>query len=315
MTWRWRLSRGAAACWVVVAGHAAGAQGRTAALVLEMPASSRSLALGGAAAALSQADASIFSNPAQLVSSFRTSASLSVQRHLQTSTLAALSLSSRAGRGTAGVGVQILDYGSEAEIVPDPAFGGTRGMATGGQVSASDLAVSAGYGVSLWRVRVGGAAKLVQQRIAGMSGSTGAMDVGIAADGPLGLTFGGSVQNIGDALALAGERAPLPRTVRAGGALTLGRGGPVAVLVTGDVFQVRGSRARVVSGAEGIWSTRDGVALAARVGFQTRPDGSAASRLTIGGGVSGRHLGLDYAFQGYETVGAGAHRVGARWWR
>ena len=313
---RWSLLAVAAACGVALAAQRAGAQGgRHAALVLELPASSRALALGGAAAALAEDDASLFSNPAQLASSLGASGSLSLQQYLQSSTLAALSVAIPAGHGTAGFGVQLLDYGSEAEIVPDPAFGGERGLATGGQVSASDLAVTAGYGMSLGRVRLGASTKLVQQRIAGLTGSAGAVDIGAAVDAPYGLTLAASVQHIGSTLSIAGERAPLPRTIRFGGALALPRTGPLSMLATGEMRQIPGSGVRLGGGAEGNWSTGNGVVLTARLGVQDRPEGSAANRLTIGGGVRGGHVGLDYAYQGYETVGGAAHRVGARWWR
>lgn len=313
---RWSLLPVAAACAVALAAHQARGQGgRHAALVLELPASSRALALGGAAGALAQDDASIFSNPAQLASSLGASGGLSLQQYLQSSTLAALSIAVPAGRGTAGFGVQLLDYGSEAEFIPDPAFGGERGLATGGQVSASDLAVSAGYGASLGRVRLGASAKLVQQRIAGFTGSAGAVDIGAVADATFGITFAASIQNIGRQLALAGSSAPLPRTIRVGGAFALPRTGPLALLATGEFRQVPGSGVRMGGGAEGNWSSGNGVVLTARLGIQDQPEGSAANRLTIGGGVRGGHLGLDYAYQGYETVGGSAHRVGARWWR
>ena len=312
---RCRLLRGAAACCVAAAAPANAQGGRHAGLVLELPASTRALALGGAATALAAADVSVFSNPAQLATALGASASLSLQRHLQSSTLAALSLSNRIGGGVGAVGVQVLDYGSEAEIVPDPAFGGERGLATGGRISAGDLVVSAGYGVSVGRVRLGTAAKLLQQRIAGLSGSTGALDLGAAADVAFGLTLAAGVQNVGRGLSLAGERAPLPRLARLGVAAPLGRTGPLSALATAELHQVQGSKARVGGGAEGNWSTRGGVLLSARLGLQGRPEGSAATRLTIGGGVRSRHLGLDYAYQGYETVGGAAQRVGASWWR
>ena len=313
---RWSLRSVAAACGVALAAHQTPAQGgRNAALVLELPASSRALALGGAAAALAQDDASIFSNPAQLSASRGVSGSLSMQQFLQSSTLGALSVSVPAGRGTGGFGVQLLDYGSEAEIVPDPAFGGERGLATGGRVSASDFAVTAGYGTSLGPVRLGASAKLVQQRIAGLAGSAGAVDIGLAGDAPFGLTLAASAQNLGSALSIAGARAPLPRTIRIGAALAIPRSGPLSMLAVGELRQVPGSGVRVGGGAEGSWSTGNGVVLTARLGLQDLPSGSAANRLTLGGGVRGGHLGLDYAYQGYETVGGAAHRVGARWWR
>ena len=38
-----------------------------------------------------------------------------------------------------------------------------------------------------------------------------------------------------------------------------------------------------------------------------------ASRFTFGGGMLLGRLQLDYAFQGYQALGGGTHRVGVRW--
>ena len=37
------------------------------------------------------------------------------------------------------------------------------------------------------------------------------------------------------------------------------------------------------------------------------------SRFTFGGGVVLGRLALDYAFQAYDVLGGGTHRVGLRW--
>jgi hypothetical protein len=155
----------------LIAATGAGAQatstgGRHAAVILELPASARAQALGGGYAALVDDDAAVFYNAAQLVAPAAPdrSAGLSIQQYFASSTVAALSGAMRLGPGALALGIQVLNYGSEDEIVPDPNFGGQRGMATGGTVSASDMVLSAGYGVTARRVRLGGAAKLVRQR-------------------------------------------------------------------------------------------------------------------------------------------------------
>ena len=50
-----------------------------------------------------------------------------------------------------------------------------------------------------------------------------------------------------------------------------------------------------------------------RVGYATRAAVTDASRFTFGGGVLLGRLQLDYAFQGYQALGGGTHRVGVRW--
>ncbi len=45
----------------------------------------------------------------------------------------------------------------------------------------------------------------------------------------------------------------------------------------------------------------------------TRPAVTDESRFTFGGGVVLGRLALDYAFQAYDVLGGGTHRVGLRW--
>ena len=128
-------------CFALVAGvvpAAALAQaqgGASAAIILELPASPRAMALGGAGTSL-EGDAAIFYNPAQLAAVQHVAASLSAQRYIFSSTLGAFSAAARIGPGTAAIGVQALEYGSEDEVVPDENFGGERGRLTGATVDA-----------------------------------------------------------------------------------------------------------------------------------------------------------------------------------
>ena len=50
-----------------------------------------------------------------------------------------------------------------------------------------------------------------------------------------------------------------------------------------------------------------------RVGYATRATVTDASRLTFGGGIVLGRLAMDYAFQAYDALGGGTHRVGLRW--
>jgi hypothetical protein len=55
------------------------------------------------------------------------------------------------------------------------------------------------------------------------------------------------------------------------------------------------------------------VGIVGRVGYATRPAVTDASRFTFGGGVVMGRLRVDYAFQAYQALGGGTHRVGGRW--
>ena len=284
-------------------------------MILELPASARALALAGAYAAVGEDDAAIFYNPAQLATLSRGAAGLSVQRYFASATLGAASAATRLGRGTAALGVQALSYGSEPEIVPDPASGGERGVPTGQRVSAGDFVVSAAYAASVGGLRAGAAVKAVNQRVAGESGSAAALDVGLAYDVGAQLTVGAALQHVGAGLRLGGVRAPLPRAARVGAALRAVRAGPVDVLATVEAEGLGTGAARMVGGGEATWRAPGSVTLAGRVGATARRAGDDAAPFVLGGSLLGRSIALDYAFQAFDALGGGTHRLGVRWWR
>ncbi len=291
------------------------ARGQNAAIVLELPVSARALGLAGAMTAVGGDDAAVFWNPAQLAAAPRRAAGLSVQNYLESTTLGALSAAARVGPGTLGIGVQMLSFGSVREVVPDPAFGGERGEETGASVSASDLALSVGY-AARWRgVRVGGAAKLVRQDVAGEAGNAFAGDLGAALDLLGGrLTLAAAAQHLGPELEVAGSSAPLPTVLRAGASGTLGRG-PLTLLLAADVAQTRDFDPRVAAGAEVTWAATPRVALVARGGLAQAANGSDARGATFGGSVALGRLSVDYGYQGFDALGSASHRVGVRYGR
>lgn len=290
--------------------------GANAAIILELPASARALALGDAFVAVSGGDAMLFYNPAQL-SSLKArgrSASLSIQRYLASSTLGAASVSARFKRGTLGIGAQMLDYGDAEEIVADPASGTARGIPTGGIVSGVNYAVSAAFAGRWRRARVGVAAKYVTQRLAGTGDGSFAADFGAAVDGWRGTTLAIAAQNLGGDVELAGMASPLPAKLRVGASVPVWRSTSASLLGAVELTRTRGAGASVGGGLELQFNRRPGLDLFLRAGARDLPDGAAARPVTFGGGVRARRLALDYAYQGFETLG-GTHRFGVTWWR
>lgn len=311
----------AAAALTLAPATLAAQAGASAATVLELPSSARAMALGDAYAAIAGDDAALFYNPAGLATLTTASATLSVQRHIAASTLAAGSFALPLGPGTLGLGVQALDYGSEPEIVPDPEFGGERGMETGARIGAQDVVLSLGYAASFGKggavagTGVGIAAKWVRQQVAGESGSAAAVDVGLSQRISERVSLGAAVQNVGGDLTLAGASAPLPRTLRFGAALQLPTVGALALQATAEGVKPRQGDVLPAAGLEATWRSRNGVQVAARAGGAGKPEDAAGSTLSFGAGVSARTLSLDYAYRGYDAVGGGVHRVGVRWHR
>ncbi len=149
-----RLNAGTAVLAVVWPSLMRAQGGRDAAIVLELPASARALGVGDAYGAFGVDESSIFYNPAQLAGVKRMAAGGSVQRYLASSTLASFAMAVPLRAGTFAIGVQALDYGSEAELVTDPVTG--SGVPTGVSVSASDVVVSSAYAarVTSWSAGV-----------------------------------------------------------------------------------------------------------------------------------------------------------------
>jgi hypothetical protein len=304
-----------AACGALVSAPALAQGGRTSAIVLELPASARALALGGAYVAAGADDAALFYNPSQLATVEGRAASMSVQPYIEGSTLGALSAAFQLGPGTVGVGVQVLSYGSADEYVCDETTGCERGEPTGRTVSANDVAASVGYGMTWRTVRLGATAKYVRQSLADASGGVPALDVGAAIDVWRGATIGVSVQNVGPDLETAGSSAPLPRFLRLGASLPWRGVGPFDVLGTVEVAQHREGDVLPLGGAEVTWTSANGLAFSARVGALAHSENAATSRVSFGGGVRARHFALDYAYQSFDALALTTHRFGLRWWR
>lgn len=278
--------------------------------LLELPASTRALALGNAFVAAGEDEASIFYNPAQLATVRKLSAGLSVQQWFLGQTVAAAAAAVHAFHGTAAFGLQVLDYGSSERAFDDP--GGGLGEPSGSTISAGDYVASLAYAVSVHGLRVGATGKFVSQRLVDESGSTGALDVGAAFD-VKGVTLAASLQNMGGEISLAGDRRSLPRLVRVGAAIPVHNVGPVDLLGTVELTHIDGDT-KPFGGVEVEYEAPGGVTILGRVGALDRPTGADISPVSFGGGLRALHFALDYAYEGSAVFGA-MHRVGVRWWR
>jgi hypothetical protein len=275
-----------------------------------LPGSTRSVGLGGAGVALVGDAGAIFANPAGIATVRRVAVEGSYERYLAGTALSSAALALRLGRFDWGVGAQALDYGTEAEITPDPATGGRRGMPTGGFFRSADvLAVtSVAYRHGLLAAGVSG--KYARQSIGAWSQDAWAGDVGLAIAIFDIMAFGASVQNIGGDLGRGGR---LPRRTRVGFTLNYtDPQGAFRLLTTLEGQWPAGERSLVILGGEGGLVVQ-GVGLVGRIGLATRSSVTSASRLSVGGGVELGRLHVDYAYRGFDALGGGTHRVGLRW--
>jgi hypothetical protein len=294
---------------VAVVGLGAQASG-TGSVVASLPGSTRSAALGGAGVALIGDAGAMFSNPAGIAAVHRLALEGSFEPYLAGTRYSAGAFALRTGRLTWGVGGQVLDFGSEPIIVPDPASGGRRGSATGGTFTAADMLGMATIAYRRGLLVAGVSAKYARQQIGTWSADAWAGDAGLAIAIFDILAFGVSVQNLGGNF---GNGTHLPHRTRAG--FTMNYVDPLGTLRLRTTFEGQwesGEPAQLVTGLEGGIVT-GGVGFVGRVGYGTGSPTSDASRWSLGGGLELRHLHLDYAYQNFALLGGGTHRVGIRW--
>jgi hypothetical protein len=275
-----------------------------------IPGSTRSAALGGAGAALVGDAGAMFANPAGIATVRHLSIEGSYEPYLGGSALSSAALALRVSHFTWGVGAQTLDYGSEPEIIPDPATGGRSGMPTGADFHPYEALAATSLVYRRGMLALGFTGKYDRQQIGPEVSDAWAGDVGLGVAVFDIMALGVSVQNLGGDL---GSGALLPRRTRAG--LTLNYTDPQGtfrLLTTLEGQWTRDRHAVLIQGLEaGI--VRSGVGLVARLGYATRAAITDQSRISLGGGIVLGRLGMDYAFQSYDALGGGTHRVGLRW--
>ena len=275
-----------------------------------IPGSTRSAALGGAGAALVGDAGAMFANPAGIATVRHLSIEGSYEPYLGGSALSSAALALRVSHFTWGVGAQTLDYGSEPEIIPDPATGGRSGMPTGADFHPYEALAATSLVYRRGMLALGFTGKYDRQQIGSEVSDAWAGDVGLGVAVFDIMALGVSVQNLGGDL---GSGALLPRRTRAG--LTLNYTDPQGtfrLLTTLEGQWTRDRHAVLIQGLEaGI--VRSGVGLVARLGYATRAAITDQSRISLGGGIVLGRLGMDYAFQSYDALGGGTHRVGLRW--
>jgi len=279
-------------------------------IVAVLPGSTRSAGLGGAGAALVGDAGAVFANPAGIATIRHLSVEGSYEPYLAGTAVSAAAVALRVGRITWGFGAQTLDYGSEPEVVPDPATGGRRGIATGASFHPYEALATTSLVYRHGFAALGVTAKYDRQQIGSEVSDAWAGDVGMAIAVFDIMAMGVSVQNLGGDM---GNGALLPRRTRAG--LTLNYTDPQGtyrLLTTLEGMWTRNRSAVLVQGIEGGIVT-GGVGLVGRVGYATRATVTDASRMTFGAGIVLGRLAMDYAFQAYDALGGGTHRVGLRW--
>lgn len=305
-----------AAALLAAPAHAQQGTGSTGATVLQLTPGSRAAALSGAYTSTTGDADVLFYNPAGLAS-LRVGAALSYERFVEDISLGSLSGVLRAGSLSIGAGLAYLDGGSVREVVPDPVFGGERGVETGNTVSESETAgrLAASLPLRDGRIRVGAGAGFVSTSIAGQTSSAPVFDLGAQASVSSALTLGAALRNLGGSL--SGDAGRLPSEARIGATFQAGGQRGFGLLVSADYVQrlkeeTGGLAAGLEAGLLPDAASRFGAV--GRVGYSTDQGDGGLGPLEIGGGISVGALALDYTYRNLDFFGA-VHRFGVRWAR
>ena len=287
----------------VLARSAAAQDHQYAPLIVRLPSSARYLAMGNAAMG-SRDDDVLFYNPAQIVVARGMSAS--AEQFSSTIHGGALSSVTRFNSGGIALGAEMLSGRVHANSYPlgigDLSTPNRRGT------SLTSLVVSAGFAQVYKSLRVGVAAKYVEDDVDGFQLGRGLVDIGLSKDLFRGYTFGLALQNLGKRNTLFGESIDLPTRLTFGAAN--GRqAGPFDLLMTAEVSAMRGGWIAPAGGAELAYSWLDGYTVALRAGARRPMQGQEP--MTAGAGLTIDRVSFDYALETAAHSRFG-HRIGLR---
>ena len=274
-------------------------------LSLELPASTRAMAMGGAFQLTTPGSDAIFFNPSLL--SENPQFGITTTTFDRQATFLTMSASTGWWGGGVGVGVQALSYTTDAATVQEIA---EATLLTSGARAASELIATVGYSRSFGDVDWGVSAKTVEQRLAGSKDLAGAVDLGVAVQVGR-FRIGLAAQNLGTDLDVGGSTLGLANRVTAGASFQRWVVGPFDLGASAAVSREADGTVIPALGGEIAWWPVVGRTFTGWIGIRRVEDGPA-NAVTFGGAFHGDALGIEYAFQDFGALGD-AHRVGINW--
>ncbi len=274
-------------------------------IVLQLPADARALAMGGAFALGSSDAAALFYNPAFSTGS---GVSLGIQRYGGAGTTVSLAAAAEWWGGRVGLGLLSAEYGVSAFDL----IGGVEesALARSGPETVAEQVAVASYVRRIRGVRLGAAAKLIDQRAAGDGATMAAFDVST------GLTvsrvnLGLTVQNIGPSSDFVGLDVSPPLRITLGSAFTRSLVvGPFDLLAAAAVSREASGTFVPGGGVELSYWPVQGRTFSARFGLRD-PDDPDLPPWTFGAGFSGDRITLDWAYHSIDNAD-GTHRLTLR---
>jgi hypothetical protein len=271
-------------------------------VVLQLPSSARTAALGGAWVAGRDHDV-IFYNPAQLVGNSRPGVDLTLLRYGPESTLKSIASSYAGGKWslTLGWGAQLVNFASE----PFPYPRSVDALLADAPSSNTSSLVAVGGAILVKGFRAGIAGKYVSEpdRHALLA------DIGVARN-QLGGVLAFSVQNLGGGSADDDDvNADIPTQFTYGYSVVR----PVRALDVGLFTQMthRSGWTSPAAGVEVGYSWIEGYTVSLRAGAR-RPERGVQQPATLGAALTVDRLSVEYAVQFFEG-GRTANGITVRW--
>lgn len=278
---------------------------RYAPLVLQLPVTARTMAMGGLSVGARDVEA-VFGNPALVGGN--NAFSLSLGRYPSGASTGHSATTMSVGMIGLGFGVALLDapqFVSRAPLHSDV-------LTDDGRVAASNMAATVAASLSWKGFRWGATARYLESRTGAERDGAPAFDVGMTKDFMNGfVTTGVVLQHMGRDLPGDGPGRGLPTRIALGAAgsgygvgkwFDIGASTNVAVREDGEVFPTAGGELALVP--------IEGISIALRGGAR-RPELRAQRALTGGVGLQYDRLSLDYGWEDMRGKG-GAHRFTLR---
>ena len=276
-------------------------------IILELPASTSAMAMGGAFQLTGGRSDAIFYNPALLA--VASGLGIDAQTFDSKSNYLAMSAATGWWRGDVGVGLQALSYSTNATTGREVASGETD-LLTGGALGSTELVATVGYAQEIAGLAWGIAVKTVEQRLGGGKDVALAADIGVSVE--VGeIRVGLAAQNLGSDLRLGGASVDLARRVTLGASAQGWEVGPLDLGASVALSREADGTVIPAAGGEVAWWPVRGRTFTGWVGVRRVEDGPA-HEVTVGAAFHGDALGIEYAYQSFDSFGA-AHRLGISW--
>lgn len=294
--------------------------GTTTGILLEMMPSARAVALGAYASVVGD-EASVFVNPAGMAPIRAMAFGVSHDEDFLGARLTSAAVVRRFGRLNFGLGAMFLDLGGDSVIVPDPAFGGERGMFGGSLIEAYHAlgVAAAAYRRGMFSVgaSVKGLREVVDDGSANpyrLTAVTGDLGLALAVFDITSLAL--AVQNVAGGVSASGAGvapAPLPRTVRFGWTINLvDPQGLQRLLLTTDWVRPTGGDQYWALGLEA-GAMKSGMGIFARAGLALGRAPSDRRPYSWGAGIRVLGLWLDYSVESFRSAPRPLRRFSLRW--